>query len=256
MISFGMLPPTRGWLCVALLAAGATAHAQSSFDVPAGASQTLAGGSMDMACGDVTVEGTLDLGGGSLTGVRHLSVAAGGQVILGTGSITLAGNWANAGTLAADTGSVNFVDNASCATQSTISGNSTFYTLNIASSTNKVTQFTSGSTQTVQHALTLTGVQIQSTAANSPATINLLTGGTQSLSALSVQDMTATGQWLAPNQTNLLVGGRVSRWFGTPSDGSSELRPVPATSTLSLLGMALAIAGLAARRRRQPRAHV
>ncbi len=242
---------THACLCAALLATAGAAHAQSSLDVPAGASQTLAGGSMDMACGDVSVEGTLDLVGGTLTGVRHLRVAAGGQLILGAGSITLAGNWANAGTLSADTGSVNFVDDAACATQSTVSGNSTFHALTITSANNKLYQFAAGSTQTVQHALTLSGVQIQSTTANSPATIHLLKGGTQNLAALSVQDMAATGQWLAPDQTNLLVGGRVSRWFA----GSADLRPVSASSTLSLLGMALAIAALAARRRRQARSH-
>lgn len=97
--------------------------------VPAGGVISLNGSSIDLACSDVIVAGTLSLQGGSLTNARHVSIAAGGSIVAGSGSITLAGDWTNLGGFSAGTGSVSFVDAPACvatATGSAISGNSTF----------------------------------------------------------------------------------------------------------------------------------
>lgn len=45
-----------------------------------------------MGCTDVVADGTLDLAGGTLTNVRNVLIGAGGQVNLGNGTISLAGN--------------------------------------------------------------------------------------------------------------------------------------------------------------------
>ena len=236
-----------------LLLAGAAAHAQ--YVVPAGATMGLGGGTMDLACTDVIVDGTLDMQGGTFTNVRHVQIGAGGSLALGSGSVSLAGNWSNAGSFAAGTGSVTIVDNAACSATSVISGNSSFYALNIASTTGKLVQFAAGSVQTVQSALTLTGapgtpLRIESTTPSTiSADINLVAGATQNLANLAVRGMRAGGQWLAAGQTNQ-GPGPVSGWFGTPTPGG--IAPVPTLSQWAMVGLTLTLGALAARQRRRP----
>lgn len=204
--------------------------------VPAGGVTQLNGGSLDLGCTDVIVGGTLDLGGGTLSNVRNVSIQAGGTISAGAGSITLSGDWSNQGAFNAGTGIVSFVDAPACATTSTISGNSTFNRLSIVSTTGKLYRFAAGSSQRVQGLLTLTGtgsnpLRIESTVAGSSADINL--SGTQNMANLAVRDMTASGEWLALGLTNQASGGAAVRWFGFPS--------IPVNSTLMLLLSALAL---------------
>ncbi|MBN8556832.1 MAG: IPTL-CTERM sorting domain-containing protein [Proteobacteria bacterium] len=238
----------RAVIAVSLLVA-ATAHAD--YVVPAGATVGLGGGSIDLGCTDVIVDGTLDLQGGTLTNVRHVQIGAGGNLLLGGGSASLAGNWSNTGAFNAGTGAVNIIDDVACAPGSLVSGNTTFYALNISSNTGKLVQFVAGSTQTVQSSLTLTGtaanpLRIESTTPGLvSANIDLTTGGTQNLANLAVRGMGASGQWLAPGQTNQ-GAGPVNRWFGTPGGVAA----IPTMSPWTLTGMALALGALAARQRR------
>ncbi|WP_324572430.1 hypothetical protein [Ottowia sp.] len=232
------------------------ANAHADLVIPPGASQSLGGGSQNLACTDLIVGGTLDLAGGTLAGVRNVTVQAGGTLILGSGAITLVGNWGNAGTVNAGTGSVSFVDDVACAvpvTTAVVSGNTSFYTLSIASSSGKLYQFSAGSAQSVQSALNLSGtgapLRIESTTPGTPsADISLAAAGSQALSNLAVRGMSASGQWLAPGQTNQAAGGAVSRWFGIPTVGGTT--PVPTLSQFSLAGLALVLAALAAWRRK------
>ena len=235
-----------------LLLASATAQAQ--YVVPPGASIGLGGGSMDLGCTDVIIDGAFDLEGGTLTNVRHLQIGAAGSLALGSGSVSLAGNWANGGAFNAGTGSVGIVDDAACSAGSVVSDNSTFYALNITSTSGKLVQFTAGSVQTVQSALTLTGIagtplRIESTTPGSvSADINLLIGGAPTLANLAVRGMSASGQWLAAGQTNQ-GAGPVSGWFGTPTPPGG-IAAVPTLSPWALVGMALALGALAGRQRR------
>lgn len=207
-------------MLVVLGVLGLTGAARADLVVPASGSVALGGGTLDLACTDVIVAGTLDLGGGSLSNVRSVVIQAGGVVSVGGGSISLSGDWSNAGTLNAGTGTVSFVDAVGCATNSTISGNSTFFRLSIVSATGKLYRFASGSMQTTLSQLTLTGaagnpLRIESTVVGSRADINLI--GAQAMANLAVRDMTASGQWLALGQSNQAVGGVAVNWFGFPT---------------------------------------
>ena len=223
--------------------------------VPAGANFTL-GGYIDMGCTDVVADGTLDLAGGTLSNVRNVLIGAGGQVNLGNGTISLAGNWTNGGGTLGLPGTVAIVDDVACATSSVISGNTTFGTLSITSSSGKLVQFAVGSTQTVQQSLVLTGtgtpLRIESTTPATPsADLHLAAGATQSVSNVAVQGMSASGQMVAPGQTNQAPpGAAVSNWFAAPVPPTpANIAPVPTNSPITLLGMALAVAALAARQR-------
>jgi hypothetical protein len=218
-----------------LLAVAPAAYAD--LIVPVGGSINLSGGVTDLACTDVIVGGTLDLGGGRLDNVRNLTIQAGGSVSLGSaGSITLAGDWSNAGTLSAGTGTVFFVDAPACAASSTISGNSTFYGLSFISATGKLYRFASGSTQRVLNQLTMNGtaaqpLRIESGTAGAFANIDL--AGAQSMANLAVRHMAGVGLLLAPGLTNLAAGGNTVNWFDIPV--------VPTNSLWSLLGIMLAL---------------
>ena len=78
------------------------------------------------------------------------------------------------------------------------------------------------------------------------ADLRLVPAGTQNLSNLAVRGMSASGQWLAPGQTNQ-GSGPVSRWFGDPN---AAVAPIPTTSQWTLLIMALALGATAVRQRR------
>lgn len=125
--------------------------------------------------GNLTITaGTLDVGNG------------------GNFNMTVGGNWANTGTFTARSGTVTF-DTAG--TTTTLSGNTTFYNLSCTTA-NKPLTFTTGSTQTISGALTLTGtagnlILLRSTITDSAW--NLTVNGTSSVDYVNVRDSNAGG---------------------------------------------------------------
>jgi hypothetical protein len=231
-----------GRLCGGLLAAlfaGLTASAHADLVVPSGGSYDLAGGSTDLGCTDVIVGGTLNLSGGTLSNVRNVTILAGGQLGTGAGSITLAGDWSNAGNFNAGSGTVSFVDAPACATTSTISGNSSFNNLSLVTASGKLYRFAAGSSQRVTGVLALNGnglpLRIESTVAGSYANIDATI--LQNIANIAVRDMSASGEWIAQGLVNQ-GAGPVYRWFGFPV--------VPASSPLTLVLLLLALTGVAA----------
>lgn len=72
---------------------------------PPGSSFDLAGGSVDMMGTDLVVEGVLVLGpGGSITGIRNLIIASGGQLDISGGDIELSQQYTNQGEVINDGG--------------------------------------------------------------------------------------------------------------------------------------------------------
>lgn len=114
-------PPKRlrnSWRYVApLVAAMAMGSAHADFLIPAGSSIELGGGSSDLGCTDLLVEGTLVLGaGGAITGVRNVLISPGGTLSLDGGTVQLSQQWTNQGTFNAGGGQVVRVDGgAGCA---------------------------------------------------------------------------------------------------------------------------------------------
>ncbi len=209
--------------------------------VPAGASVALNGGSSDLACSDLIVAGNLSVGSGSITGIRSVNVQTGGSIAVGSGTLSLSGNWSDAGTFAAGSGLVSFVDLAGCApTGGTISGDTSFAQLSFSTSGGKTYQLASGSTQTITRQLRIQGAPgvplvLRGTTTGRPAF--LAAAGEQSTLNFGAADLTATGIWIAPNQTNAINGSGVSRIFGDPNP------PVPALPLggLALLALALIV---------------
>lgn len=240
---------------VALAAAFAPSHdARADLIVPANGQYVTNAGLTDLACTDVIVAGTLFVNTGSLVNVRHVTIQAGGTIDGGSGVIQLGGDWTNQGTFSAGTGSVQFRDLCGLSS-ATVGGNTSFFNASFVSTTGKSYVFAVGSTQTIAGLLEIAGtgalpIQFRSATPGQVASINLLGGGTQAIQHVGVTDVWATGQKLAPTQTNEGGGGNANNWFG--GRVITEI-PVPALSDLATLALAalLATFGIVTLRRRR-----
>lgn len=228
-----------------LVFSSGTALAQVA--IPAGGTFALNGGSVDLAGTDLDIAGTLTFGAGQVNNAANVMISAGGNLDAGSGALTLFGDWSNAGTFAAGTSSVNFVDGG--VNVSNVSGNSTFDNVSFVSTTGKTYAFAIGSTQTIQGALTILGtgaqaIQFTSSAAGQVASINLMQTGTQNIDFVGVSDVHGTGQQLAPTKTNDGGTGNDVGWFGNLSVAAT-VAPTPALSGFGLWLLALLLLGSA-----------
>jgi hypothetical protein len=255
-----MLPSSKSnskgltpWVALAVLFSLAGA-ARADLTVVAGSTVNLGGGTADLSCTDVTVSGTL-MDGGTMRNVRHFSIRPGGVVLTsGGGAIEVGGNWSNAGSFGGGTSSVLFSDVCGLPSAS-VAGSTTFSSVAFSSGTGKHYVLQSGATQTISAALQVLGtagqpIQFVSSVAGGVANINLQPGATQQIQQVGVTDVWATGQWLAPYQSNQGGGGNANRWFGVPSNAVAE--PIPTLSeclVAALAALTAAIGGLSLRRR-------
>lgn len=221
--------------------------ARADLNVPSGALIALASGITDLACTDVVVAGTLQVNSGQLNNVRSLTIQSGGVIDGGSGTIQVAGNWTNSGTFIAGTGTVDFRDLCAFG-NAVIIGSTTFSRASFVTSSGKNYVFAVGSTQTITALLEISGpagnpIQFRSSLPSQVAFINLVDGGTQQIQHVGVTDVWATGQWLAPFQTNEGGGGNANRWFGTPDTAAAA---IPTLDTALLIALSLLLAAGAA----------
>lgn len=217
--------------------------------VPSGATFALSGGSIDLGSTSLQVGGSFAVDSGSVQNVDSVSILAGGTLDGGSGMLTLFGDWSNAGTFNAGTSTVNFIDGVA---QSNIGGNSTFDNASFISANGKNYVFAVGTTQSVSGLLTILGtstqgIQFRSSTAGQVANIDLLAGGSQNIDFVGVSDVHATGQPLAPTQTNDGGTGNATGWFGAAVGANTA--PTPMLSDIALLLLALLLATIAATRR-------
>jgi hypothetical protein len=232
------------------LALGLPPTAHADLVIPPGARYDTGGSRTDLACTDVVVAGTLVVAGGSLVRVRHLTIQPGGAIDGGSGLIQLGGNWGNGGTFAAGTSTIRFTD-ACGLTSVTVDGNTAFFNARFASATGKNFVFQVGATQSIAGLLEILGttsnpIQFRSGTRNQVANVNLLSGGTQSTLHVGVTDVWATGQHLAPYQSNEGGGGNAFNWFGPPLGvGDTSTLAVPTLADMALVALAALLAGFA-----------
>ena len=224
-----------------LLGCLALPPAFADFEIPAGTSVNMGGATFDLGCSDLTVAGTLSLDNGQFNNVRAVNILAGGVINGGGGVISPAGNWSNSGSFVAANSTVNFIDNAACASSATISGNTSFANVSFISTLGKTYTFAAGTTQTMLGPLTIRGtaalpIVLVSSMPGQNANFNSINA--HQISNSSVDRMAATGNWLAPGLMNRNLNGTVSRWFGQV-EAQSEAQIVP---TLNFAAMVLLIA--------------
>jgi hypothetical protein len=215
----------RGTAAAVVLFAASLASA-ADLTLETGASITLTGADLDLAGGDLAVSGTFDAGTGLVEQVRDLSILSGGALNGESATIQICGDWSNAGTFSAGTSSVSFLDG--CGRSSVaISGDTTFFDLEMTTTSGKVYALASGSTQTVSDFLTLSGapgnrLELQSTTPGSEALIDLQGG--QSVSYVNVQDNHAIGNPIGLGADSSSLGNTLG-WI---------LVAVPSVTTLGL----------------------
>lgn len=236
---------TRAALAPALLMACATATG-AGISLPAGSRLDMNGGVAVLAAQDLRIDGALSLGDGAVLGLASLRLGSGAQADLGAGTIELAGDWENHGSLAAGSSHVRFVDGPA---ESALLGSTTFASASFVSATGKRYRFESGSTQSVAAQLDILGtgapIQIDVTQPGAVAYLNLLPSGTQSIANVGVSDVHAIGQALAPDQTNQGGRGNDSGWFGNGGGPIGQSVPVPSSSPAGLALFALTLLGAA-----------
>lgn len=147
-----------------------------SFDVPAA-------GSVNLACTVLDDQGTFNLNSGQLDQASAVNIGPTGVLNGGSGILNVSGDWTNAGTFNAGTGSVVFQDGCS-ASPTTLSGDTTFYNLTLSSTSGRTFVLPAGSHITVLGSLTLQGAPgnpIQINSSGGPtAIVNLGPGATVS----------------------------------------------------------------------------
>jgi hypothetical protein len=222
--------------------------AQADYIVPAGGTANLASGVLDLACTDLVVGGSFQVASGTVQNVRNITIQGGGTLDGGSGVIRLGGNWTDSGSFIAGTGEVDFQD-ACGGASSSISGSTTFYRLSFVSAIGKSYVFASGTTQKILSLLQILGsagnpIQFRSSASGKVAFVDLITSGSQNILHVGVTDVWATGQCLAPGQTNEGGGGNAKNWFVCSSSGGGTATPTQ-IPTLDLAGL-LALAALLA----------
>lgn len=234
---------------LSLLLAAATVQA-AGIQVPAGAGVQVSGGRIDTAGGDFLIGGRLVLGSGELRGIGALRIAAGGSADFGSGVATLTGDWENRGSFIAGSSRVELRDGG--AAFSAILGTTEFANLSLVSLSGKRYRFESGFTQRVAASLQIQGtglpLQVDVTTPGSIAFLNLLASGTQSVANVGVSDVYASGQNLAPTQTNQGGNGNANGWFGGGPPPRPNV-PIPALGWPALLLLGLGILFIATRAR-------
>lgn len=233
--------------CLAACFLLAVGSSWAGISVGSGGSLSLGQGALDLGGGDLTINGLFDVGGGEVSGIGD--VVIGGTLEGGSGALWVYGDWINNGGFDAGTGQVSLLDDAGGS--SLIMGGSTFHGLSMASSAGGSFVLESGRTQRVTNALSIQGVngqpvQIQSSNPPQVAELVLDAEGSQNIAFVGVSDVYATGQHLAPEQTNQGGNGNDFGWFGR---GLQPALPVPALSFGGLLILILVFFGAAWLRR-------
>lgn len=236
------------WLFCVFHLFAMTAQAQSLM-VPAGASLNVSGGRVELANGAFSVAGTFGLGAGELRSAGAVRIASGGTADFGSGVATVFGDWENRGIFNAGTSRIELRDGPAA---SAVLGISRFANLSLVSAAGKHYRFESGLTQSVSGQLQIQGqgppIQVDATAPGSVASLNLLPGGTQAIANVGVSDVYATGQHLAPAQTNQGGNGNDDGWFGGGGPVTQPV-PVPALGWPMLLALAAGMLWISTRSR-------
>ncbi len=203
----------------------------SGLTIGAGGTTSLANGSMDLGCGDLVINGTLNLDSGTLSHVDNVVINGGGVLNGGTGTITMSGNWTNNGGTT-NPGSSQVTINTDCGSDAvTVSGDSTFWNFTMQTGSGRQLNFQAGSNNTFNGYLVLNGagdennpanlLKIRSTSAGSPAFINV--NGTYAISKVDVSDNHAQfpGEWIDfgyPEDFDSIDGPGNNRWFRSGND--------------------------------------
>lgn len=198
--------------------------------VPAGSTTALVTGStLDLACADLSVLGTVRVNGGRIANTGTLGIAQGGTVDGGSGNIFVGNGWTNNGSFLPGTSTVTLGDGCASGPFSFSGGPTVFNNLTLSSNNGRSFVIPSGLNIMVTGTLTLQG------APGKPIQVVSANGGNAYIG-------------LGPNATVVQSNASVATNVLMGNDALAV--PGPGGPALGLL--ALVLAGLAARMGRLP----
>lgn len=227
-------------------------QAHAAYEVPAGEIGDMDGATIDLACEDLVVNGTLNASGSTFTNAGNVLIGAGGVFNANQTNIDVALGWTtSAGGVLNASDSMVQVTNACGNSATTFTGNVTFDKLSAVVSGHTVS-VASGTELTVSGALTLKGVSVLKQG-DAIALLTLQSGGTQDVADVGVDGVNATnGQHLAPLLDNLITGGVADNWFrgAGPTPPPGDVTPIPTMGPvgMGLMGLLIAFAAGLSRR--------
>lgn len=214
-------------LLVLALAIGARPVLGAGLDVGTGAMINLGNGRVDLNCLDLVTAGQFDVGVGTVTKADTVNILAAGELDGGSGSIQLAGDWANAGAFLPGQGSVRIEDGCGNSVSS-VSGDNDFTGFSASTTSGKTLSLEAGSLQTFSGIMSLQGeapenrLRIRSNIDGQPVYFVLFAQGAQQINAVDVRDNDASGgQSLAPGTPDASASvdaGNNSNWFSQVLD--------------------------------------
>lgn len=170
-----MIRPSLRWIAGAALLVSLCAPVAAQVVVPPGSSLDVGGGSMDISCTSLDLQGTLNLGGGTFSSDSNAVFASGSDITGTGGTISLGGNLSANGTNTGDNTLV-LRDGCNAGNTSQLSGTITVQNLVLQSTTGRTFVLPQGANITVLGALTLQGTAaqpVQLTSSGGTAVINL-----------------------------------------------------------------------------------
>jgi hypothetical protein len=126
--------------------------------IPPGGSLSIpAGTTLNLGCTDLIDQGTVLVGAGQISQATTVDIAASGVLDGGSGTISLSGNWNNAGTFVPGSSTVIFTDFCGVAPLQ-LTGNTVFNNLTLTSTNGRTFVIPAGHNITVNGTLALQGV--------------------------------------------------------------------------------------------------
>ncbi len=202
-----MTPRFLPLLAAALLCALSLGVGAAQFVIAPGGSVVLPGGSITLACANLDVQGTMTLGPAQVGTAGNVSIGAGATLNAGSSTLTVGGNWSNAGVFSAGTGTVVFADG--CTGQpAQITGATAFRNLTLTSATGRTFVLPVGSLVSVAGALSLLGapglpIQLTSATPGQAASIVMAAGGSVSRSNVTLASGAAIDSTAFPRLVNI-----------------------------------------------------
>jgi hypothetical protein len=224
----------RAWLAALGIASSAQA---GTLLVGSGATVDLGTGSLALGCADLDVAGTFSAGGVGFTQGRDVAIATSGTLHGNSATLELSGDWDNQGSFVAGTSSVRMVDGCGLLS-AVVSGKSSFYNLDIGTSSAKQIRFEAETTQWIANLLAFGGapgslLQIRSTVDGTAARLEVQ--GSSSATYVDVQDNDAS------SGNPIALGSDSVKGPNTPGWQLSAV--IPLLPPLALGALALGLAG-------------
>jgi hypothetical protein len=243
-----------GYLLSVLVLLLGSSSVDAAITIGAGSNLNFGDAVVDFGCQDLVVAGHADGTTENLRSIANLSISGGGSLALGAGSVSLGGDFVDAGSFVPGTSRFAVVD-ACGHGSSQVSGATSFYDFLVTSASGKQLVLPASATQTITHAMTFQGaagnpLNIVSSSVGVHAVLAVNAAAVQTIDYVNARDNTASAATIAPGtpaQYHSVDAGGLINWFGgAVGVGAASTVPAPLFDmfgrAMLLLGFLFAVA--------------